>query len=110
MAVVEIRDAEEEYLPDILRVLRESGIDGGRSFTLGEARDQLASLRETPGYRLLVAIVDGELAGTYALYIHGKLGKRGAPAGMPLLMSRWPSMPATQPDVWSSTMPARSAA
>ena len=79
---VEIRDAEEEDLSEVLRVLRESGIDGGRSFTLEEARAQLTSLRGAPGYRLLVAFVEGEIAGTYALYILGKLGKRGAPAGV----------------------------
>jgi GNAT superfamily N-acetyltransferase len=82
MATVEIRDAEGEDLPEILRVLRESGIDGGRSFTLEEAGAQLASLRAMPGFRLLVALTDGEVAGTYALYILGKLGKRGAAAGV----------------------------
>src|ERR1700727_509956 len=82
MALMEVRDAEDGDLPAILGLLAESGIDGGQSFTLDEARTHLARLRMWPGYRLLAAWVDGEIAGTYSLMILDKLGKRGAPAGV----------------------------
>jgi GNAT superfamily N-acetyltransferase len=82
MATIEIRDAADGDLPGILRVLAESGIDGGRSFALEEARAHLARIRSWPGFRLLVALADGEVAGTYALIIMDKLGKRGTPAGV----------------------------
>jgi len=82
MAKIEIRDASDGDLPGILRVLAESGIDGGRSFTLEEARVHLARIRSWPGFRLLVAFADGEIAGTYTLVIMDKLGKRGTPAGV----------------------------
>ena len=82
MTQVEIRDAAEDDLPAVLRILAESGIDGGQSFTLEEARAHFARIRRQPGFRLLVAIVDGEIAGTYVLQIMEKLGKRGTPAGV----------------------------
>jgi GNAT superfamily N-acetyltransferase len=82
MVQVEVRDACEGDLPAVLRILADSGIDGGESFTLEEARDHFARIRQRPGFRLLVAVVEGEVAGTYALAIMEKLGKRGTPAGV----------------------------
>ena len=82
MAQVEIRDASEDDLPGVMRVLAESGIDGGESFTLEEAREHFARIRQRPGFRLLVATVEGDIVGTYALAILEKLGKRGTPAGV----------------------------
>ena len=82
MARVEIRDASEEDLPAVLRVLAESGIDGGDSFTVEEAREHFARIRQRPGFRLLVAAIAGEVVGTYTLQILDKLGKRGTPAGV----------------------------
>jgi GNAT superfamily N-acetyltransferase len=82
MPLIEIRDAADGDLPAVLRLLAESGIDGGSSFTLDEARVHLARLRSYPGFHLLVAVVDAEIAGTYSLVIVGKLGKRGAPSAI----------------------------
>ena len=82
MPQIEIRDAVDTDLPGILRVLADSGIDGGVSFDVDEAREHLARIRAWPNFRLLVALADGEVAGTYALLIMGKLGKRGTPAGV----------------------------
>jgi GNAT superfamily N-acetyltransferase len=82
MASIEIRDAEEKDLAGVLRVLAESGIDGGISFTEGEAREHYARIRQWPNFRLLVAVMNGEIVGTYSLVIMDKLGKRGTPAGV----------------------------
>jgi GNAT superfamily N-acetyltransferase len=82
MTQVEVRDASEDDLPAVLRILAESGVDGGESFTLDEARQHFARIRQVPGYRLLVAAVEGEVVGTYALAIMQKMGKRGTPAGV----------------------------
>jgi len=82
MAVIEIRDACDGDLPGILRVLAESGIDGGVSFTVEEAQSHLARIRSGSSFRLLVALIDGEIAGTYSLVILEKLGKRGARSGV----------------------------
>jgi GNAT superfamily N-acetyltransferase len=82
MVKVDIRDAGDSDLPAVLHVLAEAGIDQGHSFTLAEAREHWASMRAYPGMRLLVAEVDGQIAGTYTLLILPKLGKRGTPAGV----------------------------
>jgi GNAT superfamily N-acetyltransferase len=82
MTQLEIRDASEDDLPGVMRVLAESGIDGGESFTLDEAREHFGRIRQRPGFRLLVATVKGEIVGTYTLAIIEKLGKRGTPAGV----------------------------
>ena len=82
MTNLEIRDADESDLAGVLRVLAESGIDDGHSFTLAEARDHFARLRAIPNFRLLVAVSNGEIVGTYSLLIMDKLGKRGTPAGI----------------------------
>src|SRR5215471_12897443 len=82
MVQLEIRDATDTDLPGILRVMAESGIDGGDSFSVAEAREHLARLRAWPNFRLLVALADGDVVGTYSLVIIYKLGKRGTPAGV----------------------------
>ena len=82
MPTLEIRDARDQDLPGVLRVLAESGIDGDCSFTPEEACEHLARIRQWPNFRLLVVVADGEIAGTYSLVIMDKLGKRGTPAGV----------------------------
>jgi GNAT superfamily N-acetyltransferase len=82
MPDVEIRDANDGDLAGILRVLAEAGLDGSRSFTLEEARAHLARIRAWPNFRLLAAVADGQVVGTYSLVILDKLGKRGMPAGV----------------------------
>ena len=82
MAQIEIRDALDADLPGILRILADSGIDSGSSFELDEARAHLARIRAWPKFRLLVAVADGEIVGTYLLLIMDKLGKRGTPSGV----------------------------
>jgi hypothetical protein len=69
MPKIEIRDARDGDLPGVMCVLAESGIDGGASFTLDEAREHLQRLRRSPNFRLLVLLADGVIAGTYSLWI-----------------------------------------
>jgi len=79
---MEIRDARDEDLAGVLRVLADSGIDGGLSFTAVEAQEHLARIRQWPNFRLLAVLAGGEVVGTYTLVIMDKLGKRGTPAGV----------------------------
>ena len=72
MASIEIRDAGDADIAGVLHVLAESGIDGGISFTEQEAREHYARIRQWPNFRLLVAVVDGEIAGTYSLLLIDK--------------------------------------
>ena len=82
MTDVTIREASEADLPAILGAYADSGIDAGRSFTVEEAREHLACLRRYPSYRVYVALVNAEVAGTYALVILDNLAKRGARCGI----------------------------
>lgn len=82
MTEIFVREASEADLPAILRAYTESGIGGGRSFTIEEAREQFARLRAWPSYRFFVAVADGEVAGTYALIVLDNLAKRGARCGV----------------------------
>jgi GNAT superfamily N-acetyltransferase len=79
---VEIRQASDADLPEVLRAYRDSGIDTGEAFTLEEARSQLARLAAYPSYRIFIAHIDGAFAGTYALILLDNLAKRGRPAGV----------------------------
>src|ERR1041385_7501563 len=87
-----IRDAADADVPGILQVLADSGIDGGSSFTAEEARAHLARIRAWPNFRLLAAVENGEVVGTYSLVIMDKLGKRGTPAGVVEDVEVWPSL------------------
>jgi GNAT superfamily N-acetyltransferase len=82
MTPVEIREATEADVADLLRAYRDAGIDGGLEFKVAEAREQFARFRLYPSYRFFVARVDGAFAGTYALIILDNLAKRGAKAGV----------------------------
>jgi GNAT superfamily N-acetyltransferase len=79
---VTIREASEFDLPAILRAYTAAGIDGDRSFSEEEAREQFARMGSYPSYRMFIALVEGEVAGTYALLILDKLAKRGAKCGV----------------------------
>jgi GNAT superfamily N-acetyltransferase len=79
---IHIREAGEADLADILCAYTAAGIDGGRSFSLEEARQQLARLRQYPCNRLFAAFAGGVFAGTYTLVIFDKLAKRGSPEGV----------------------------
>lgn len=82
MKDVTIREASESDLPAILRAYTAAGIDGGRSFSVEEAREHLACLGRYPSYRIFVALVEGQIVGTYALAILDNLAKRGAKCGV----------------------------
>jgi GNAT superfamily N-acetyltransferase len=82
MSEIVIREASEADLGAVLRAYDEADIGGGVSFTVDEAREHFARLREYPSYRVFVAETDGTVAGTYALIILDNLAKRGARAGV----------------------------
>jgi GNAT superfamily N-acetyltransferase len=82
MTDVTIREASEPDLSAILGAYTAAGIDGGRSFTMEEAREQFARLGGYPSYRIFVALVASEVAGTYALAILDNLAKGGAKCGI----------------------------
>ena len=79
---VTIRDAREEDLPAVLELYSAAGIGGEQNFTLLEARAHLAALKQNPSFRILVALVNGSVAGTYELFIMENMAKRGKRSGI----------------------------
>jgi GNAT superfamily N-acetyltransferase len=77
MSDIAIREACGEDLARLLELYQEGEIGAGQSFSLEEARAQLAAFRNYPSYRLFVAEFEGEIAGTYELLIMDNLAKRG---------------------------------
>jgi len=58
MIPVDIREATEADLPDLLRAYGESGIDAGEALTLDEARAQFDRIARYPSYRFFVVAVE----------------------------------------------------
>ena len=77
-----MRDSAERDIPNILRAYSEAGITGEVEFTAAEASEHWKRFRNYPYYRVFVAELDGEFAGTYALLIMDNLAKRGARSGV----------------------------
>lgn len=77
-----IREAREGDIERILDLYRSAGIEAADGFTPDEARAQLRIFRRYPSYRVFVAEVDGEIAGTYELLIMDNLAKRGRRSGV----------------------------
>jgi|SRR5581483_3018362 len=77
-----IREAREDDIAQILALYREAGIESEESFTVEEARAQLAVFRQYPRYFLFVAELEGGIAGTYELLIMDNLAKHGRRSGI----------------------------
>jgi len=82
MTEVTIRQAVSADLPEILRAYAAAEIHGGLSFTVEEAAAHLATFERYPSYPIFVALVDNQIAGTYALVILDNMAKRGARCGV----------------------------
>ena len=81
MGEILIRDAREEDVARILEIYREAGVES-ESFTAEEGRAHFGVFQRYPSYRIFVAIVDEEIAGTYELLIMDNLAKRGRKSGI----------------------------
>ncbi|MGQ9779804.1 MAG: GNAT family N-acetyltransferase [Bacillota bacterium] len=77
-----IREAKEEDLPSLLALYAELDGDEGRVLGLDEARAIFARLQRYPNYRIYLAVLDGEVVGTFALLIMDNLAHHGAPSGI----------------------------
>ena len=82
MEEVVIREATEQDLPDILNIYRVSGINDQESFTVDEASQHLALLKQYPSFRIFVALAGKVIAGTYELMIMNNMAKRGLRSGI----------------------------
>jgi len=78
MGELSLREAQESDLRHILDIYGQPGVDDGEVFTEAEARLHYQRLRQYPSYRLFVAVLDGQIVGTFALLIMDNLAHRGA--------------------------------
>ena len=77
-----IREATEDDLPSLLGLHAELEMDDSRVLSLDEAREIFARLKHYPNYRIYLAVLDGEVVGTFALLIMDNLAHLGAPSGI----------------------------
>ena len=81
MSDVVVREAVDEDVAALLELYVSAGI-ADASFTVEEARRQLAEFARYPSLRVFVAEVYGVVVGTYELLIMDNLAKRGARSGV----------------------------
>lgn len=79
---VQIRQANEEDLPEILRLYAQPAIDDGATLSVDVASKLFRRITSYPSYTLYVACRDNEIVGTFALLIMDNLGHSGAPSGI----------------------------
>jgi GNAT superfamily N-acetyltransferase len=82
MAQVLVREAQEADLPGVLRLYAQPGLDDGDVMSAEEARAHYRRFQLYPDYRLFVAVMGGDIVGTFALLIMDNLAHRGAPSGV----------------------------
>lgn len=82
MSGVQIREAEETDLPDVLRLYALPDFDDGHALPLQDAVERLRRMRSYPDYRLYVALLDGRIVGTFTLLIAEKILHMGAKAAI----------------------------
>ena len=81
-APLQFREATKADLPDILRLLAQPDMDGGTVLPLAEAERLFERMARYPDYRVIVALRDGRIVGSFALLIMDNLGHLGAPSGV----------------------------
>jgi len=82
---IEIREATDADLPDVLDLYAQPGLDDGQVLSLEDARQLLAQFARYPNYRLFVACdLDhgGAVVGSYALLVMHNLAHCGTPSAI----------------------------
>lgn len=79
---VHCREASEADLPHILRLYAQPDLDDGKVLSLPEAKALLDRIARYPDYKIHVALMDGQIVGTFALLVMDNLGHMGAPSGV----------------------------
>ena len=79
---LEIREAREQDLADVLALYADAGIGGDRSISLADAKVLFERMQQYPDYTLYVAACGEEIRGTFALLIMDNLANGGLPSGV----------------------------
>jgi len=79
---ISIRAADCGYLPGVLALYAQPGMDDGRILSISEAERLFARFSRYPDYTLYVAEQAGCIVGSFALLIMDNLGHLGAPSAI----------------------------
>lgn len=82
MGDLEIREARESDLPEVLRLYALPEFDDGRVLSLEAAAARLARMKTYPDYRLYVALDEGRIVGTFTLLVAEKILHLGSSAAI----------------------------
>lgn len=82
MEKINIREAKDQDLPQILKLYSELGMDDGIVLNIEEANKLFEKIKSYPDYKLYVAITNNEIVGTFALLIMDNLAHNGASSGI----------------------------
>lgn len=77
-----LRAATESDLPAILSLYSQLGEDDGSVLELKDAVSIFNRMKAYPDYRIYLALLDGNIVGTFALLVMDNLGHRGTPSAV----------------------------
>lgn len=92
MTGLAIRKASQQDLGAILALYAEPDIDDGHVLDLSDAERIFERMQRYPNYATYVAVLEGEVVGTFALLIMDNLAHMGAPSGVVedvVVQARW---------------------
>ena len=81
MVKIEIREATEKDLPEVLSLFKPPDVDQ-EVLSIQQAKKILASITNYPNYKIYIAEADQKVLGTFSLLIMDKLSHMGAKSGI----------------------------
>jgi GNAT superfamily N-acetyltransferase len=79
---IEIRDANENDLQDILSLYAQPSMDNGKVLSIVDAQKIFNRIQQYPNYVVYVALMNNVIVGTFALLIMDNLAHIGTPSGI----------------------------
>ncbi len=79
---IEIREAVDEDVEDLLRLYIDLELQEYKRMSKDMAKKMLAKIRTYPEYKVFVAIYNGEAIGTFSLLILDGIPHNGEPSGL----------------------------
>jgi GNAT superfamily N-acetyltransferase len=79
---VSCREASKADLPAVLRLHAQLALDDGKVLSLDEAERVFDRIAHYPDYKIYVAVMEGNVIGTFALLVMDNLGHMGAPSAI----------------------------
>lgn len=77
-----IHEANESDLEHIIRLYSQPDMDNGEVITLSKAKEIFEKTKKYPFYRIYIAVLDGEVVGTFELLVMDNFAHQGALSGI----------------------------